>query len=171
MLSHDTWRLSALTKILAWVCSIMFWGGCLYSTMVDKLTKIVHKWHLPLVCSRLSSSCILTYKHMTLDISKFNYLPLAYQNAILSSNVSQCATLNFIIKIFFHLEEVTYVNEWIILTITICDTLRPLGISFSPSQVVYLTLSTINGVVSVSLYIALHARKHIRDFISTRNLR
>ena len=29
----------------------------------------VHKWHMPLVCSRTSSSCILKCKHTTLAIS------------------------------------------------------------------------------------------------------
>jgi hypothetical protein len=35
----------------------------------------------------------------------------------------------------------------IILTISKCDTLRPLGILFSPSQILYVALNIINGVV------------------------
>ena len=37
----------------------------------------VHEYHLPLVCSKISSSCILKYKHVTLAISTLkNIFPL-----------------------------------------------------------------------------------------------
>ena len=41
--------------------------------MIYKLTTSVHKWHLTLVCSRTSSSCIPKYKHTMLAISMLNY--------------------------------------------------------------------------------------------------
>jgi hypothetical protein len=73
---HDTWRLNAFTNILAWVCSIMLWGAwlimlrgvCLCYTMVYKLTKVSHKWSLTLVCSRISSFCIVERKHVYMSL-------------------------------------------------------------------------------------------------------
>ena len=87
----------------------------------------VHKWHFPLVCSRISSCCILKHKHMTLAISTLKKIfPL--QNARLSSKVSQCATLNVIMYIIFCLKKLlTLMNG-----IKGYDTLRPLGIQFRP---------------------------------------
>ena len=82
MSPHDTWRSSALTNTLAWVCSIVLWVVCLCYTMFCKLTTMCKKdtwhycaqgclplgyqidntWHLPLVCLILHPPCILKCK-------------------------------------------------------------------------------------------------------------
>ena len=50
---------------------------------------------------------------MTLAISKFtNIFLFAYQNTRLLCNVSRRAILTVIMKIFFSLEEVAYVDKW-----------------------------------------------------------
>ena len=54
----------------------------------------VHKRHLTLVCSTISSTSALKCKHITL-VQK--YFPFAYENVELSSQVSQCTTLNVMI--------------------------------------------------------------------------
>ena len=69
---RDTWRSSVLANVLTWVCSSLLWGVCLCYIMVYKLTSKVHTNGKESVCSRISSSYILEYKHMRLAISMLN---------------------------------------------------------------------------------------------------
>ena len=64
-----------LLYILAWVCSIVLWDGCLCYTMVFKLTKVYTNDILPLVCFKLSFFCIPKCKQMTLAISTLKISP------------------------------------------------------------------------------------------------
>ena len=122
---HDTWHSNALTRILAWVCSIVLRGVGLSYTMVYKLTKSVHTWHLALVCSRISSSCIIKCKHMTLTISMLNNIfacILKYKTIIWS--IPMCYTKCHILNNFVLLN--TYlcwqvVSYWQLMDVTLWD--------------------------------------------------
>ena len=59
---------------------------------------MLHNGHMALIFSRISSSCILEWKPMTLAISMLtNIFPLhAKSQDYRTSRVSQCATLNVI---------------------------------------------------------------------------
>jgi hypothetical protein len=155
MSAHNTWCSGVSTNILAWACSIVLWGACLYYTMVFELTKVymndtchyypqenlplayrnVNTWHLPLLHSE-------------------KYLPLAYWNATLSFAIPQRATLNVIMWTTFHLKKLLMLTNGIISKINICDTLRPPSISsLGPSpKIVYVTLNSMNGVVLYAKY-------------------
>ena len=65
-----------------------------------------------------------------------------------------CATLNVIVWMLFHLKLLMLMNG-IILTNSGCNTLRPLVIycSLGCSQIVYVTLLTINGVVHLFRFV------------------
>ena len=83
---------------------------------------------------------------------------LENQNARLSSNVFQCATLNVIMQIFFHLKKLLMLTNIIILAISKHDTLKPLGIQFRRfADSVYVTLNTINGVIGMIHNITQHS--------------
>ena len=72
----------------------------------------VHKWHLALVCSRVSFSWILKYEHMTIIIRVLKYIfPLQTRTQNYHPQVSQCATLNVITKINFHFKKITFVSK------------------------------------------------------------
>ena len=126
---YDTWHSSALIRILAFICSTMLWGVCLYYTMVYNLTKVVHKWQLAYICSRTSSSCILICKHMTLFIDMLNnifHLHTKMQNWIISSIPMCYAKCHNVHKL--SLKRFLTLTNSIIWAISICDALRPLGI-------------------------------------------
>ena len=69
---------SMFPNILAWVYQVALWGALLMLHNDLQVDQSVHKWHLTLVCSRMSSSCTQSCKHMTLAIVCSKYLPLAY---------------------------------------------------------------------------------------------
>ena len=123
---HDTWLSSALTNILVRVCSLLLSGVCQCDTMVYKLTKMCKKWHLALVCSRLSFSCILNVNIWHLPCSIPSSPCILNRKTIISS--IQCATINIIVYVNFHLEKLLVLMNSIILAINVRDTLRPPGI-------------------------------------------
>ena len=125
---HDTWRSNAFTNILAWVCSIMLWGICLCYTMVYKLTKVSHKWSLTLVCSRISSSCIVERKQMSLVISILTNIFFLHTKHKTSSQVSQMCYGKCHDMIVFLLKKLLMLMNTIILAIDRHETLIPLDI-------------------------------------------
>ena len=70
--SHDTQCSSALSIYLGMSMfqSVMKCMPMLHNSL--QVDQSVHKWHLSLVCLRISSSCILKCKNMTLVLSLLN---------------------------------------------------------------------------------------------------
>ena len=122
---HDTWRSSALTSTFVWVCILLSCGVCLCDTMAYKLTKVCKRWQLALVCSRISSSCILNVNtwHLPLPCLITPSLCILNCKTIISS--IQCATISIIVYAKFHLEKLLMLMNSIILTIGGRDTLIP----------------------------------------------
>ena len=96
-----------------------------WSTCWQKCTE----WHLAFVCSIIYSSFILDCKHTTHAISMLT-LPITKHN--LSYQVSQCANLNVSMYINFHFEYSLVMVNSFMFTVSICDTLRPLGTQLRP---------------------------------------
>ena len=126
---HLAWWLVRLLIPLAGLCAIVLGGACQYYAVVYKLDKSVHKWHMALVCSRISSSCKLKCPQVVLAISTLkNIFPLDTKTQDYHLKYSTKCHMADILS----LKEVTFVDEWSILAISRCDSLRPLGIMFGP---------------------------------------
>ena len=133
----DTWHSSALIHFLAWVCSTMLWGVGLCYIMVYKLAKSAHKWHLAVLSSRITSSCIPNYKHMTLAIS-FLILtssPSMLKQKTIIASIPMCYAKCQYVYILL-LKKLTYVNKYsLIMVMSGRDTLKPIryvGVLFRP---------------------------------------
>jgi predicted transglutaminase-like protease len=126
---YDTLHSSVLIYFLAFICSTMLWGVCLFYTMVYNFTKVVHKWQLAFICSITTSSCILICKHMTFVIDMLNNifpLRIKMQNWIISSIPMCYAKCHNVNKV--SLKRLLTLTNSIIWAIRIRDALRPLGI-------------------------------------------
>ena len=100
---HDNWCSSVLTNILAWVCLIVLQGVCLCYTMVYKFAKSVHKCHMALACSRISSTSILKCKQMTLFMCMLNNIfPLDTKTPHYHLKYPKCVTPNVIMSVNCH---------------------------------------------------------------------
>ena len=98
---------------------------------------------LSLVCTIISFSCILECKHMTLAMSTFkNIFPLHIKMQDYHLKYLMCYSKCRSVDIF-HFKTLLLLTNGIVLANSVRDTLRPLG----PSQIVYVTLNTLNGVV------------------------
>ena len=125
MFPHDNRCSRSLTNTLAWVCSIMLWGACLCYNNNLQVDQSVHQRHMSLVCSRISSSCILKCKHTILAISTLkNIFVLIYPFACLNARLWYIPTC--------YLKELLMLTNATILAISKCGTLRPLGILCRP---------------------------------------
>ena len=127
----------------------MLWSACVLQDGLQA-NQSAHKWHLILICSRISLSCIQKCEHMILTFSMLN-------NIFLLHSKTQNYHLKFLnvlrqmpqYKYLFTLKKYFCVTNNIMLQLADM-TLRNLQTSsMDLLQIMYMTLNTINGGVKV----------------------